>query len=212
MRVEFDTTVLWSAFHNPAGPSFSLMAIAAQRTPVLDGFITDVIGAEFWWRATQQGVKGTGQRVARTYTEQELKPFLETFEVLLEPANMARAPLSRSLGQNASLVGLSLGEFLHVVTGTDRAALLAAATLSFPVTFESMDIADLHVICGALQNSADVICSSDSRLLRYDPIGDVRVLPPMHLAGELGLIDAISTVPRMRKGTRPASARPSTDR
>lgn len=60
MRVEFDTTVLWGAFHSPAGPCFSLMALAAQRTPVFDGFITDVIGAEFWWRATQQGVKGPG--------------------------------------------------------------------------------------------------------------------------------------------------------
>jgi hypothetical protein len=193
MRVEFDTTVLWGAFHSPSGPSFSLMALAAQRTPVLDAFITDVIGAEFWWRATQQGVKGPGQRVARTYTEQELEPFLETFEVLLQPTNLARAPLSRSLGQNASLVGLPLGEFLHVVTGVDRAALLAAATLSFPVTFESMDIADLHVICGALQNGADVICSSDSKLLGYDPIGDIRVLRPAHLAGELGLIDTAST-------------------
>lgn len=131
MRVEFDTTVLWGAFHSPSGPCFSLMALAAQRTPVLNGFITDVIGAEFWWRATQQGVMGPGQRVARTYTEQELEPFLETFEVLLEPTNMARVSLSRSLGQNASLVGLSLGEFLHVVTGVDRVALLAAPRSRF---------------------------------------------------------------------------------
>lgn len=193
MRVEFDTTVLWGAFHNPSGPCFKLMSLAAQRTPVLDGFITDVIGAEFWWRATQQGVKGPGQSVARTYTEQELEPFLSTFEVLLEPQNMGRAPLSRSLGQNASLVGLPLGEFLHVVTGVDREALLSAATLSFPVTFESMDIADLHVIAGALENDAEVIVSSDTRLLGYDPIGDIGVLRPAHLARELGLIDTTST-------------------
>lgn len=135
--------------------------------------------------------------MARTYTEQELEPFMETFEVLLEPASMARAPLGRSLGQNASLVGLSLGEFLHVVTGIDRAALLAATTLSFPVTFESMDIADLHVICGAVQNGADVICSSDGKLLSYDPIGDIRVLRPRHLADELGLIDTTSTATRV---------------
>lgn len=193
MRVEFDTTVLWGAFHKPSGPCFSLMALAAQRTPVLDGFITDVIGAEFWWRATQQGVKGPGHRVARTYTEQELEPFLQTFEALLEPSNLARAPLSRSLGQNASLVGLPLGEFLYAVTGVDRAALFAAATLSFPVTFESLDIADLHVISGALQNDADVIVSSDGKLLSYDPIGNVRVLRPQNLARELGLIDTAST-------------------
>ncbi|MGH2879453.1 MAG: hypothetical protein ACRDK4_07615 [Solirubrobacteraceae bacterium] len=196
MRVEFDTTTLWGAFHNPTGACFKLMALAAQRTPVLDGFITDAIGAEFWWRATQQGVKGPGQRVARTYTEQELEPFLDTFDVLIEPENLARAPMGRSLGQNASLVGLSLGEFLHVVTGVDRDALLSATTLSFPVTFEAMDIADLHVICGALHNGANAICSSDGRLLGYDPIGEVRVLRPGQLAAELGLIETGSAVPR----------------
>jgi hypothetical protein len=30
-----------------------------------------VVGAEFWWCATQQGVKGLGQRVLRTYSEHE---------------------------------------------------------------------------------------------------------------------------------------------
>jgi hypothetical protein len=72
--------VLWGAFHRPAGPNFALLALAAQRTPVLDGFITDVVGAEFWWRATQQGIKGPGRRVPRTYSEQELEPFLEAFK------------------------------------------------------------------------------------------------------------------------------------
>jgi hypothetical protein len=138
---------------------------------VLDGFITDVVGAEFWWRATQQGVKGPGQSVARTYTEQELEPFLKAFEVLFEPSAMQRAPLSRALGQYASLVGLPLGEFLHTVTGVSREELLAADTLAFPVTFESMDLADLHVICGALSNDADLVCTSDRKLLGYDPIG-----------------------------------------
>jgi len=196
VRVEFDTTVLWGAFHNPTGACFKLLALAAQRAPVLDGFITDAIGAEFWWRATQQGVKGPGRPVPRTYTKQELAPFLDAFEVLIEPANLARTSMGRSLGQNASLVGLPLGEFLHVVTGVDRDALLSAATLAFPITFESMDLADLHVICGALQNRADAICSSDGRLLGYDPIGEVRVLRPGQLAAQLGLIESGSAVPR----------------
>jgi len=106
MRGAFETTVLWGAFFRPAGPSFSLLALAAQRSPVLDGFITDVVGAEFWWRATQQGVKGPGDSVARTYSEQELLPFLEVFEVLFEPEGMERAPISRSLGNYAGMVGL----------------------------------------------------------------------------------------------------------
>jgi len=35
MRVAFDTTVLWGAFYRPAGPNFALLALAAQRTPVV---------------------------------------------------------------------------------------------------------------------------------------------------------------------------------
>jgi hypothetical protein len=193
MRVAFDTTVLWGAFFRPAGPSFSLLALAAQRSPVLDGFITDVVGAEFWWRATQQGVNGPGDSVARTYPEQELLPFLESFEVLFEPEGMERAPISRSLGTYAGMVGLPLGEFLHAVTGVDREALIASATLATPVTFESIDIADLHVICGALTNEAELLCSSDKQLLSLDPIGDLRVEAPGTLAQELGLIGSPSS-------------------
>ena len=68
-RVLFDTTVLWGAFHSPNGPNAKLWT-RGQRAPVLDGFITDAVGAEFWWRATQQGVTGTGQRVPRTYGDE----------------------------------------------------------------------------------------------------------------------------------------------
>lgn len=47
------------------------------------------------------------------------------------------------------------------------------------------------------QNGADVICSSDGKLLSYDPIGGIRVRRPKHLAGELGLIDAVDTAARV---------------
>lgn len=113
LRALFDTTVLWGAFHSPAGPNAKLLDLAAQRAPMLDGFITDAVGAEFWWRATQQGVKGTGQGAARTYTEAELEPFLAAYEPLFEPEALEQAPLSRSLGRYAALVGRPLGEALH---------------------------------------------------------------------------------------------------
>jgi hypothetical protein len=189
VRVAFDTTVLWAAFHSPGGPNFALLALAAQRTPVLDGFITDAVGAEFWWRATQQGVKGPGRAGVRTYTAEEMLPFLETFDVLVEPANMARAPMSRSLGQYAGLVGRPLGEVLHAITGKDRDALLSGRTTDFPMNFESVDIADLHVITGALDNDAEVLCTSDVTTLGYDPIGLMGVVSPVDLAAELGLVD-----------------------
>src|ERR1700722_17521121 len=116
-RVCFDTTVLWGAFHSSNGPNFLLLELAAQRTPVLDGFFTDAVGAEFWWRATQQGVAGPGQPVPRTYSEAEVAPFFETFGVLFEPSLIPRAPLGRSLGRYAGMVGTSLGEVLAQITG-----------------------------------------------------------------------------------------------
>jgi hypothetical protein len=145
---------------------------------VLDGFITDAVGAEFWWHATQQGVKGRGQPVRRTYTEAELEPFFEAYGVLFEPGSVAQAPLGRSLGRYAGLVGLPLGEVLHIITGRDHDELLQAATLAFPMNFESIDIADLHVITGALDNNSDVICSNDKTTLSYDPIGNCVCVAP----------------------------------
>lgn len=98
LRVAFDTTVLWGAFFG-SGPNFRLLALAAQRTPVLDGFIT--------------------------------------------PEALHQAPLSRSLGRYAGLVGRPLGELLHAITGRDRTALLRSDSLAFPATFETVDTADL---------------------------------------------------------------------
>jgi predicted nucleic acid-binding protein len=190
VRVAFDTTVLWGAFLGPAGANFRLLALAAQRTPVLDAFITDAVGAEFWWRATQQGVKRSGERTPRTFSAEEIELFLEAFGVLFEPAALEQAPLSRSLGRHAGLVGTQLGEMLHIITGRDRAALMTAPSLSFPATFESIDIADLHVIAGAVENGAHILCTSDRRTLKLDPIGSLRVLAPDDLAAELGLIDS----------------------
>jgi hypothetical protein len=97
------------------------------------------------------------------------------------------------LGRDAGLVGRPLGEVLHVITGKDRDALLAAATTAFPMTFESIDIADLHLIAGAIDNGADELCTNDSATLSYDPIGSLRVRTATDLASELGLITSAST-------------------
>jgi predicted nucleic acid-binding protein len=193
VRVAFDTTVLWGAFFGPAGPNFQLLALASQRTPLLDGFITDAVAAEFWWRATQQGVKRAGERTPRTFAAEEIEPFLAAFEALFEPAALEQAPLSRSLGRYAGLVGTPLGELLHIITGRDRSALMSAPNLDFPATFETVDIADLHVIAGAIENMADVLCTNDRRTLKLDPIGTLRVATSAALAEELGLLDSAAS-------------------
>lgn len=167
-RVLFDTTVLRGAFHSPNGPNAKLLDLAAQRAPVLDGFL-----------------------------KQELAPFLEAYEPLFEPEAMSPAPLSRSLGRYAGLVGRPLGEVLHIITGKDREALLASRTTSFPMNFESIDIADLHVITGAIDNHADELCSNDARTLSYDPIGSLRVRRSIDIAADLGLIDLSASAARI---------------
>lgn len=195
MRVAFDTTVLWGAFFGN-GPNFRLLALAAERSCTLDGFITDAVGAEFWWRATQQGVKHPGDRTRRTFAIDEIEPFLSAFEPLFKPEALQQAPLSRSLGRYAGLVGTPLGEMLHIITGRDRHALLTARTLNFPATFETVDIADLHVIAGAVENRADILCSSDRRTLKLDPIGSLSVVRPEVLAAEFGLITPVDQAAR----------------
>jgi hypothetical protein len=102
------------------------------------------------------------------------------------------------LGRYAGLVGLPLGEVLRAITGKDRAALLAGATTAFPMTFESIDIADLHVIAGAIDSGADELCTNDGTILGYDPIGSLRVRPAVSLAAELGLIDLSASPTRVR--------------
>ena len=88
-----------------------------------------------------------------------------------------------------------MAEVLTVITGKDRAALLASDHLALPMTFESVDIADLHVITGALAGSAHQLCSSDGRTLGYDPVGSLRIVHPVALADELDLIDRTAPAP-----------------
>lgn len=97
--------------------------------------------------------------------------------------------MSRSLGRYAALVGRPLGEVLHIITHKDREALLAGRTTQGPMNFESVDIADLHVICGEIDNRAEILCSSDRRTLSYDPIGSLRVRSAPDLAAEFGLLN-----------------------
>jgi hypothetical protein len=172
--------------------------LAAQRSPVLDGFFTDAVAAEFWWRATQQGVTGPGQSTPRTYSEAELAPFLKTFDVLFEPADMPRAPLSRSLGRYAGMVGMQLGEVMAKISGKDRRALIEGVTTAFPMTFETVDTADLHIIAGAITNDAEQLISNDRRMLGMDPIGSMRVRKAAELAQDLGLVEAPATSVRLR--------------
>ena len=138
---------------------------------------------------TQQGVKAPGRKERQTYTEEQIAEFLDVFGDLFEPASLARAPLGRSLGRFAGIVGRPLGEVLYAITGKDHDALVAGLTTKVSVTFESVDIADLHVIAGAIDNDAELLCTNDTRTLSYDSVGSMSIVTVSELAEELGLLD-----------------------
>jgi hypothetical protein len=96
------------------------------------------------------------------------------------------------------MVGMQLGEVLAQITGKDRAALIEGITTAFPLTFETVDTADLHVIAGVIANDAEQLISNDRRMLDMDPIGSMQVRKAGDLAQELGLVDAPATSVQLR--------------
>lgn len=89
----FDATVLCRALLNPAGVEFELLVRAAQGVPVR-GFTTEVVGMEFL-RNAYMGF-GAGERF-RTYHQDELESFLDTFAPLFDLENIHTSALGRAL-------------------------------------------------------------------------------------------------------------------
>lgn len=137
---------------------------------------------------------GRGSRSRERTPSRSWRPFFAAFDVLFEPSEIPRAPLGRSLGRYAGMVGMPLGDVLAAITGKDRDALIAGMTTAFPMTFETVDTADLHVIAGAIGNDADELISNDRRTLALDPIGSMRVRTAGALAEALGLIAQGTTI------------------
>lgn len=77
---------------------FELLLRAAQGVP-FRGFTTEVVGMEFL-RNAYMGF-GAGERF-RTYDEDELEEFLDTF-ALLDVENIHASPLGRALTPNHAL-------------------------------------------------------------------------------------------------------------
>jgi hypothetical protein len=195
--VSFDTTLLWNAFRKPGGLAWRMLELAAVGSPVLDAFVLDSVAAEFYWRATQQGIKVAGGR-RLTYDEDLVREFLETFDPLFEPAEQRRAPVGRSLGSRfAGVMGMTLGEALHLISGHDRETLLDTLPGDLRVTAERLDVCDLHVLAGSLMYGAALLCSSDRRQLELAQVGRMRIVTPEELGHELGLLSAAPAPDRL---------------
>lgn len=180
MLVCFDATVLCGALRTPTGLNFRLLEIAAMGG-VYDGFTSDVVGLEFV-RNALDGLAGV------TYELDDVTEFLDGFEPLFDPDNVAMSPVGRSLTQETWLHNRPVGEVVYHLTGRTRDDLLDGMPDQLRVVAGEFDAYDVHLVAAAVQRGADVICSSNRRDLPEGRLaGDLHVLGPGRLAAELGV-------------------------
>jgi hypothetical protein len=179
-RTVFDATVLCGALVRPTGQNWRLLAFAAE-SPVLDGFTTDVAGLEFV-RNALDGISGN------VYSLHEVEEFLDVFEPLFDPDNVAESPIGRSLLQRTDLHNKPIGEVAYELTGRTREDLLADLESQPRLMDPEFDYADLHIVISAVEHGAEIICSSNRRDLPEGPIvPGIEVMGPGRLSAMLGL-------------------------
>jgi hypothetical protein len=153
------------------------------------GFTTDVVGFEFL-RNAYAGF-GAGQRLRR-YTEAEVAEFLDTFAPLFDADNIHAAPIGRALTPNHELHDRPVGEVIYELTGREDTRLLeeleAQPTVTPGPSLRHFDPFDLHLALTAVRDGADALCTSNTTDYTMDRIGPVRIVTPMRLADEYGLL------------------------
>jgi hypothetical protein len=179
--------VLCRALLNPSGLEYELLLRAAQGIP-FRGFTTEVVGIEFL-RNAYLGF-GAGDRF-RTYEQDELEEFLDTFAPLFNVENIHASPLGRALTPNHALHDQPLGRVLYELTGESDETLLAGLENQPTVTpgpsLKHFDPFDLHLTLVAVRDDADILCTSNTTDYSMTNIGRVRIATPSDLADEYGL-------------------------
>ena len=180
LRVCFDATVLCGALVRPTGQNWRLLAFAAESS-LIEGFTTDVAGLEFV-RNASNGISGN------VYGPDEIEEFLDVFEPLFDPENVAHSPIGRSLIQRTDLHNKPIGEVAYELTGRTRDDLLAGVEDQVRLIAEEFDYSDLHLVVTAVERHADVICSSNSKDLPEGPIvPGIQVVGPGRLCAMYGI-------------------------
>jgi hypothetical protein len=180
VRVCFDATVLCGALRKPAGHNFRLLELAADGA-LIDGFTTEVAGMEF----VRNALAGLG---GVRYDIEVIEEFLDAFDPLFHPDNIAFSPIGRSLTRETWLHSRPIGEVVYHLTGRTQEDLLANLPEQLRVVVGKFDAYDVHVVAAAVASGADVICSSNRRHLPEGQLaGELRIIGPGRLGAELGI-------------------------
>jgi hypothetical protein len=176
----FDATVLCAAIRKPTGYNFKLLELAADGS-VLSGFTTDVAGMEFV-RNALEGLGGV------TYEMSQIERFLDHFAPLFNPDNVQPSPIGRALPAQTALHNRAIGEVVYELTGRSREQLLADLPAQLRLIASEFDAFDIHLLAGAVQRGASVICSANRAHLPEGPLaGGIEVIGPGRLAAQLGI-------------------------
>src|SRR5437867_3066306 len=134
---------------------------------------------------TPPALKGLG---GRTYSLDEVEAFLDVFEPLFDPQNVARSPIGRAVVRRTDLHNKPIGQVVYELTGRDRSELLRDLGDQARLMPSEFDYADLHLVVSAVAHHADLICSSNRRDLPEGPLlPGIEVVGPGRLCERFGL-------------------------
>ncbi len=185
--VALDANILCSAILSPKSLNWRVLEHAAKRVP-FQGFTTEVAGMEFV-RNASEGFKTKGG--LKTFDLDEIEEFLDVFDPLFDPDNVATSPIGRSLTGNHALHDQPLGQVVYQLTGRTREELLDDLE-SQPLVNQGSSVAhfdpfDLHLALAAVEREADYLCTSNTKDYSMSHIGPVRIATPEHLVAEFSL-------------------------
>ncbi len=171
-RVLFDATVICGAFVRPYSVNYTLLELANDG--LIDGITTDVAAYEFVHNAYKGKLTG-GEPVDPDL----LTEFLDGFPHLFDPATTPRVSIGRNVVDRVWLLRKPVGQVVYELTGRRRADLLMQLREQQVVDIEDFDPSDLHLLVAAVEQEADIVCSSNTTDLKQPAYGSIRVVTPV---------------------------------
>jgi predicted nucleic acid-binding protein len=177
-RVLFDATVICGAFVRPDGVNYKLLELADDG--LIDGFTTDVAAYEFVYNAYKGNLTG-GDPI----DPELLSEFLDGFPYLFDPETTPRVSIGRNVVDRVWMLRKPVGQVVYGLTGRQRADLLTQLHEQQVVGVDDFDPSDLHLLVAAVEQGADIVCTSNTTDLRQPAYGSIRVAAPSALYREI---------------------------
>jgi predicted nucleic acid-binding protein len=177
-RVLFDATVICGAFVKPYSVNYTLLELANDG--LIDGMTTDVVAYEFVYNAYKGKLTGDEPVDPVLLTE-----FLDGFPRLFDPETTPRVSIGRNVVDRVWMLRKPVGQVVYELTGRRRGDLLTQLHEQQLVDIDDFDPSDLHLLVAAVEQEADIVCSSNTTDLKQPAYGSIRIAMPSALYREV---------------------------